>query len=236
MSRILHRNWLAAILLWAVVGCSWGVHESDGDIPEMHKNLSKTVDIQTGVIHGDLGKAQAAAEWLLSRRDQISFPAGGNEYRDEMLGYASRISTATELKVVAAQTGRLAAACGSCHEATGGGPKFVVGTGSPTGDSQESQMIRHLWAADRMWEGLVGPSDEAWMAGAEAMAESQPDLATELRTSGSIQQAEELLGEVNNLAQEALTVSDLDGRADVYGRMLDTCHGCHTASGILGTR
>jgi cytochrome c553 len=236
MTRILHRKWFVPILLWAVGGCSWGVHESNGEIPEMHRNLSRTVDIQTGVIHGDLGKAQAAAEWLLSRQDQISFPTSGGEYRDEMLEYAYRISTATELEVVATQTGRLAGACGRCHQATGGGPTFMVGTKSPTGDSQESQMIRHLWAADRMWEGLVGPSEEAWMAGAEAMAESQPGLARELRASGNSQRSERLLEEVNLLAQEALTKSDLAARADVYGRLLDTCYRCHTLSGTQVTK
>ena len=232
MTRVTYHNQLALLLLWFVAGCSWGFQESNGDIPEMHQNLSRTVDIQTGVIQGNLEQATAAADWILSRQDQISFPSGGREYQDALLDHASIIASATDLGAAAVQTGRLAAACGSCHQATGGGPRFMVGTESPTGESQESQMIRHLWAADRMWEGLVGPSEEAWLAGANAFSESQPSLASELRASGIMESAEGLLREVNLLAKEALTASGQDERADIYGRLLTTCNRCHGSSGF----
>lgn len=236
MTRILCRNWLAPMLLWVVGGCSWGVQENSGEIPAMHRNLSRTVDIQTGVILGDLEQAQAAAEWLLSRQDQSSFPPNAKAFEDGMVEHASAISSAADIRTAAVHTGRLAATCGSCHQATGGGPSFVVGTEARAGDSQESLMIRHLWAVDRMWEGLVGPSEEAWRAGARALAETQPILAKELRASGSIQRLEGLLGEVNLLAHEALEVSGLAERADVYGRMLATCYRCHAPTGVPVTR
>ena len=95
-------------------------------------------------------------------------------------------------------------------------------------------MLRHLWAADRMWEGLVGPSEEAWMAGAKAMAETEPALARAFRSSATAQVAEELLGEINLLATEALNAYDLGLRADVYGRLLGTCNRCHSSGRIQG--
>lgn len=222
----------ALLLLLALGACSWGFQESNREIPEMHKNLSRAVDLQTGVIQGDLEKARAAARWILERQELSSFPQSAQSFEAELLGYASNISTATELKAVAAQTGQLAAACGSCHQANGGGPKFVVGSTSPAGDSREAQMLRHLWAADRMWEGLVGPSEEAWTAGAKALAETQPALARAYRESADSRGLEGFLGEVNNLAQEASIASNLADRAEVYGRMLDTCNRCHTSLGI----
>lgn len=235
MIRIPPPKWPAFLALFAIGGCTWGFQGSNGEIPEMHNNLSKTVDIQTGVIQGDLDKAQAAAQWLISRQAQNSFPPSAKVFEDEILESASIISTATELMAVAIQASRIAASCGSCHQASGGGPNFVVGTKSPTGDSQEEQMLRHLWAADRMWEGLVGPSDEAWIAGATAMAKTQPALAQAFRDSAMVQATEGFLGEVNRLAEEALRASDLAGRADVYGRLLGTCNRCHGPSGIPGT-
>ena len=33
-------------------------------------------------------------------------------------------------------------------------------------------MLRHQWAMDRMWEGLMAPSDERFLAGASAFAEA----------------------------------------------------------------
>jgi hypothetical protein len=216
-----------------VGGCTWGFGGGEGDIPAMHRNLSKTVDIQTGVVQGDLEKAQKAAAWLLAREDEMIVPPEGAEYQRAMLSAAGRITEATELRAVATETGQLAGGCGSCHMAVKSGPRFVVGNEAPEGTSQEAQMIRHLWAADRMWEGLVGPSDEAWEAGAKAMAETQPTLARVFRASTSSAEPEGFLREVNLLANEAVAATSLAERADVYGRLLNTCNRCHSPAGIM---
>jgi cytochrome c553 len=197
----------------------------------MHRNLSRTVDIQTGVVQGDLERAQQAASWLLGREGRMPFPPEVQVHEKEMLEYASQIAQARDLEVVAVGAGRLAATCGSCHQATNGGPKFVLGTDSPTGESQEALMVRHLWAADRMWEGLVGPSEEAWRAGAEAMAETRPALAQALRSSKGPGQVESLFGELNRLATEALEAEGLEAKANVYGQILTTCRRCHSPAG-----
>ena len=97
-------------------------------------------------------------------------------------------------------------------------------------------MVRHLWAADRMWEGLVGPSEAAWTAGAEAMAETQPAMAGALRASVSGQGAGVFLEELGLLAQEAKDARGIDARADVYGRLLGTCDRCHSQLGPPVTR
>jgi cytochrome c556 len=198
----------------------------------MHRNLSRTVDIQTAVVQGDLQKAHRAATWLVEREGEMLFPAEARGYEADMIELAGQIQTADEIRQVASQTGRLAAACGSCHQATGVGPKFVVGSPSPRGESQEAQMVRHLWAADRLWEGLIGPSDDAWMAGARAMAETRSDMARAFRASSSGGGPERLLQDVNRLATEALNAQGQEARADVYGRLLETCNRCHASAGI----
>lgn len=219
-----------------VSGCTWGLGRGDEDIPEMHRNLFKTVDIQTGVVQGDLKKAQKAAVWLVNHENRAPFPASAREYEAEMLGYAGVISEATDLSSAAAQTGKLAASCGSCHRAVDAGPQFVVGGRSPNGESQEAQMVRHLWAADRMWEGLVGPSEEAWQAGARALTQTEPALARAYRASTRSGGSRMFLREVNVVANEAVEATEQEGRAEVYGRMLNTCNRCHSAIGILVER
>jgi hypothetical protein len=218
--------------LMLVGGCTWGFGGGE-EVPEMHRNLSKTVDIQTAVVQGDLEKARKGAAWLLQREDAMIVPPAGADYQRAMLNAASGIRAAQDLKTMAGLTGQLAGGCGSCHQAVQGGPRFVVGNNAPGGTSQEAQMIRHLWAADRMWEGLVGPSDEAWKAGAEAMAQTQPALARAYKASTSAAQSGGFLGEVNRLASEALAATTLVERADVYGRLLNTCNRCHTPVGIM---
>ena len=221
------------LLLTAMLasGCTWGLGQ--GDVPEMHKSLSRAVTIQTAVVLGDLERARKAASWLMDREDKMLVQAGSNGYEKEMLGYAALIATAEDLKTVATQAGRLAATCGSCHQALNEGPRFVVGTDAPGGETQEAQMIRHLWAADRMWEGLVGPSDDAWTAGALALAETAPSLAEAIPAYTRLKESRTILRHVNEVANQAMTVGGLSERAEVYGRMLDTCMRCHAEVGLM---
>jgi cytochrome c553 len=199
----------------------------------MHRNLSRAVDIQTGVIEGDLERARRAAAWLVSRENRTSFTSEARGYEGEMLGYAALIAEGREMETVAIQAGQLAAACGSCHRALSGGPNFVVGSNAPGGGTQEAHMVRHLWAADRMWEGLVGPSEESWVAGARALARTETSLAPTFRAAIPPGVLEGLLSEVSLLAEEALSATGQNERGDVYGRMLFTCNRCHALAGVF---
>jgi hypothetical protein len=238
MNRFLRPGAAGTILLALIVagGCTWNVRSGNQDLPEMHRNLIKTVDLQTGVVLGDLDKTQKAASWILAQEGPSPYSSEAQPYEKEMLGYASRIAEAPDLRAAAAETGMFAASCGTCHQALERGPRFRVGNDAPDGESQEAMMIRHLWAADRMWEGLVGPSDESWIAGAEAMAETQPALARVFRASTKGMGSEPFLNEVNSLAREAINATGQAERGEIYGRMLDTCNRCHTPIGILVQR
>ena len=89
-------------------------------------------------------------------------------------------------------------------------------------------MARHLWAMERLWEGLVTPSDAAWAAGSGVLADEplagssfsdDPQLEAELA---------ELAGRIHALGAEAATVVELGPRGQLYGQMLATCAPCHT--------
>jgi len=217
-------------------GCTWGSGGGKAGIPEMHRNFSRTVDIQTAVIVGDLEKARSAASWLIGGEGSTSFPTGAQGYEEEMLGTAALIAEAEDLETVAIQSGRLAAACGSCHQALDGGPHFVVGSSAPEGDTQEAHMVRHIWATDRMWEGLVGPSENAWLAGAQALAHTESISAQDFRASMAPEELEGFLREVDALATEALGATGQTERAGVYGRILYTCNRCHASVGSFAEK
>lgn len=226
------RSVVPVLGLLLVGGCSWGSGPSDRDIPEMHRKFSRTFDIQTGIVEGDLQRVKEAATWIVTREEKTSLPPGSEDYERAMLGHAAMVARAQTLQSAADRTGHLAAACGSCHQSMARGPRFVIGSALPDGDSREAQMIRHLWAADRMWEGLVGPSDAAWSAGASALAETGPALVQALRTSTTGGVSAGLIQEVRAVAGEAALAETQEDRADVYGRMLGTCSRCHRAIGI----
>ena len=220
---------LSSILALAA-GCTWGLGGEE-DVPVMHRQFSRTVDIQTGVVQSDLERAKEAGAWLVAQNEGSPTSAGTAEYRETMLGHASAIAEAQDLMTVATRMGGLAASCGSCHIATGGGPLFVLGSEPPEGNSRGAQMTLHLWAADRMWEGLVGPSDEAWKAGTEALADLAPNLGWALEMSASPDRAGEILGELTRLATGAVETEGQGARGETYGRILETCRNCHSLAG-----
>jgi hypothetical protein len=81
-------------------------------------------------------------------------------------------------------------------------------------------MARHLWAADRLWEGLVGGAEDAWGQGLEVLA-ATPLPAAQLGAT-----REPLARKLQSIATGARK-----GPADhaaVYGELLTTCAGCHT--------
>jgi hypothetical protein len=91
-------------------------------------------------------------------------------------------------------------------------------------------MARHHWALDAMWQGLIGPSKEAWIIGAEALAEAP--LIPEVLAPGQSVPTEigQLAARVHTLGNEARDVSDASGiPGQIYGELLTTCETCHAA-------
>ena len=89
-------------------------------------------------------------------------------------------------------------------------------------------MLRHAWGTDRMWDGLLTPSDALWESGATALSEDPLFLADD--ESGT--EAAVLAREVHLLAIEARRLQDPDHRAGIYGRLLGACARCHSLMGI----
>ena len=98
----------------------------------------------------------------------------------------------------------------------------------PAGRAPAAHMLRHAWAADRMWDGLLTPSDALWESGATALSEDPLFLADD--ESGT--EAAVLAREVHLLGIEARRLQDPDHQAGIYGRLLGTCARCHSLMGI----
>ena len=126
--------------------------------------------------------------------------------------------------VLAAQLGR---ACSRCHEAQTAVVTFAWEPAPDDAPALVTQMKRHQWAAARLWEGLVGPSDELWRQGATALSTMRLDTVA---ASGGTSRGDvpALAARVRELAIRATTLTEQDGRASLYGELLSTCAGCHT--------
>jgi hypothetical protein len=100
----------------------------------------------------------------------------------------------------------------------------AITLGAACAPTIEARMARHRWAADRMWEGIVGGSDEPWQAGLDVVAAAPLD-------GSELGPARAPFGrKLQQLAQQARGRRSGEAppdRATAYGEILSTCAGCH---------
>lgn len=188
---------------------------------------------QTFVIQGRLDQARAAFE-RVARSDSIPrLPAVARPYEDRLRARALEGAGAVDLPAAARATAAAGRACGECHRVLALGPRFASAAGwESEGRPVSDAMRRHLWGADRMWYGLIGPSDSAWRAGARALAE--PSTYDDLfnRRSDRGQAMRSLADRVREAGRLAAAEDGPDRRAERYGEILATCSTCHATAGV----
>jgi cytochrome c553 len=180
------------------------------------------------VINGDLEALREPLGALADYDYKRVAPGGWVPWIARIQSAARLTADATTLEAAATGVATMARACGGCHEATEGGPDFQTSGGesiSPPTDTLDARMRRHIWAADRLWEGLTGPSAEAWADGASALAHTpsappvtDPPLPPRFVAA---------LAQTRALAEHAAAAGSLAERANVYALLLASCAGCH---------
>jgi len=141
---------------------------------------------------------------------------------------AKSVMDAPDLAGAARGAALMAERCGSCHTDSAAKVTFEPLGAAPAGSGAAPHMLRHQWALDRLWEGLVGPDDARWIAGAEALSDA-PLAPTDATDKGDLNIAE--IARLADLAHAlGLKARDAkgDARAPLYGEMLTTCQSCHT--------
>jgi hypothetical protein len=180
------------------------------------------------LISGDLEAVREPLTALAAYDYRSVAPGGWMSYVAKMQQAAHVTSSAQTLELAAIGVATMARTCAECHVATGRGPAFTDGEdegAAQNTDTLGERMRRHMWAADRLWEGLTAPSEDSWTAGAAVLARApspapsaDPPLPPDYVAA---------IAEVRELGVEALDASTLEARAEVYGRFLASCAGCH---------
>ncbi len=195
--------------------------------PQMYVHHQQVGDIHNAVIHGDLGATRAPARALANARHKYGSEA--DDSWDLMQAEARVILGQGQIADIARSLGRMGLACGTCHRALHEGPIMRPGDPPPPSRSPGAHMERHEWALDRLWEGLVGPSEAAWAAGGGALAIEALNLGP---PSNRPPETDLLAEQIHDLGEEARSTSDWKDRADVYGRLLQSCARCHELLGM----
>lgn len=234
-----HQLAAAAVQLAAVLGLAACVSaEDEASVPSesfaehMHGHLDQISAVKAAVIAGDLDAAREPATWLAEHQQPPGMPDTWAPYMNEMRMQAKVAASATDLETVAAAVSEMARSCGDCHQASG----FAVAFGfdqRPPEDVQNimTQMQRHLWAADRMWDGLIGPSDKAWGWGTEMLAEVTLTSAQVPTEPGDETRVDSLVQAIREVGNQGSTAPAGESRSAVYGKFLSLCANCHNLTG-----
>jgi hypothetical protein len=98
---------------------------------------------------------------------------------DEVGEAARSLVAATSIDEALRREVRVAAACASCHLGAQKPPVFAEPTSVAIDDGgQRARMARHQWAADRLWEGLVGAADHPWHMRLDVLAKTPLPYST----------------------------------------------------------
>ncbi len=193
----------------------------------MKEHFESIRSVERAIVLGDMTLAKREAEALANHQSAQEI----ENYSEEIEGVratATAIAKAETLAVMAASAATLATQCGSCHLITNSITSFEWTEAPVPNETGADRMQRHRWAMDRLWEGLVGPSQHSWRAGATVL-QADPMPASMLSLHGMPEaDAKAKLATLQSLATKAQSLESLDDRAKLYGELLTTCSGCHT--------
>jgi cytochrome c556 len=184
---------------------SYGVHLAVDEV-----TLQGSRDQQQGL---------GAMHMWVSLQEPAHFEPG----RDLLLERITAARDAEHLTAYATALGALGQACGDCHRATNGGPAIAADRVPAQVWGDASHMVKHKWAVEWLWVGLVTGDDAAWGRGAEAIADL-PDW------SGDGDAKPDWVGpfevHVRDLIRQA-PITPTEARPALFGQIVAACAECH---------
>jgi hypothetical protein len=191
----------------------------------MHTRFAAASRIQQAIAFGDLERVRAEARDIAAL-DESEVSLTWQPYFDSVRDAAHQVELSESVLDAARLTAILGQRCANCHVAIGARVAFPVESRPPDGPKLAVQMPGHQWAAAQMWYGLIGPSDERWVAGARALTTIRLTSVAQSATPASELDLDDL-ARIRLYANRALTARPQDARADLFGTLLTTCTHCH---------
>jgi hypothetical protein len=199
----------------------------------MYAHFDRAGEVHDALVRGELDRAREGAAWIAAHGDGQGVPQGSQEMDTQMRRYAGQVEQAGDLRGAAEAAAQMGRTCGDCHRAHKVEPRFLVGSVPPPGGSAKAEMALHVWAAEHMWEGLVGPQDYAWTSGAKALKGGWLDPGTVVSAPADREKVRGMVQAVYEMGVRAEKVSEPQERARIYGEFLTTCIDCHRMTGAL---
>lgn len=210
------------------------VSEQESEVAEhMHDHLTYITTIRAFITMGLLEGTRQPANWLATHETLPVLPTSYEPFVEFMRSSARQVEKAEDLETAARAVSLMAQNCGNCHRASHVDVEFGYDALPALWSDSETHMQRHQWAMDRLWEGLIGPSDAAWTRGTAMLSEA-PLHAAQVSARVTVSEAEileDMAREVHELGAAGTGLTSLTDRSQVYGRILGLCAECHTRVG-----
>lgn len=198
----------------------------------MHEQLTRIGTIKSAIIAGKLEDAREPALWLADSETVAGLPANFEPFIAQMKAYARHVIMAEDLVSAAESVSKMAKTCGNCHSVNGVDLEFGYDR-LPREDVEDvvTHMQRHQWAADRLWDGLIGPSDNAWNRGVDMLIDvplASEDVTTASEHYPKLSGITRRIHALGGIGTETVTP---EARSELFGEVLGLCAGCHTLLG-----
>jgi len=187
----------------------------------MHARFAAARRMEESIARSDLDGAHVEAHLLAELDEPDALPVW-RPYIDNIRAAAHQVELATGLGSAATLAAGMGRSCARCHEAI----KAHITFPAEPRPSGVPRMREHQWAAVQMWKGLIGPSDERWLEGAQALTTVPLNLVAMSVTPTSELDVDDV-ARVRLYARRALAAQSQDARAEVFGQLLATCAHCH---------
>jgi cytochrome c553 len=192
----------------------------------MRDHYEIVAELEQAVIEGKLERVHERASSFAV--DPLHETVQGAEHVLRMKAAARDAAAAENLEQAAAAVTTMAGACGGCHHALDVVPVLPPLPELDQGRTPKAAMHRHAWAADRMWEGLVVPSEERWIQGTSMFSFAPGCESGDERKPRD--ERETLCHRVRALGGRAHVTEAWPERLEIHARLLATCAACHQTS------
>jgi cytochrome c553 len=193
----------------------------------MHENYALYGAIEHLLVHDKLTDARDLARSIGVAQEDAGLQPW-SAYAATVRERALALADATTVDAACRRAASLVEACAACHLEANAVPEFRAPPPLPSrDDTVEARMVRHVWAVERIREGVVGGVEEPWLAGLDVLARSP------LPWPQQDDKRNALAAQIHDLAARAKLRRATDRNADrarVYGEILATCAGCHAVA------
>jgi hypothetical protein len=188
----------------------------------MLTHYADTVGMRRALVSGKIADYHAAAAAVANDAWTPRLRGDYRPYVEAVRSAARSGETASSVVSAAAVLGKIGEACAACHVKFGG-------PGSPVAPEQltegtDPSMVAHAAATDRLWDGLILPSDTSWSSGMEVLLDA-PKLDSDVADVAAAAR------HLRDLARHGKS-ADVAQRGQIFASVLTTCSGCHERLGI----